>query len=230
MRTVAVTGSSGGIGSALVARLEEIGHRVVCIDIVASTLGSQPSVDLNDWDECIALARGLGEVDVLINNAATLIERPSADITNSDFNSIMAVNLAAPFLLMRELLPGMADRGFGRIVNVASIACRTGGTRVSAVYAASKAGLVSLTKNFAREYASYGVTINAVAPGAIDTPMSRGQMARDNTLMGRLLESLPIKRLGSPTEVVALICFLISDEASFVTGSTIDINGGLFMS
>jgi len=229
VRTALVTGSSGGIGSAVVTKLEHSGHHVIGVDIDQSSGRADDMVDLSSWTDCVAVARRLAPVDVLINNAAMLVELPSEDITKAEFDAVISVNLVAPFLLMRELVPGMAERGFGRVVNIASVACRTGGTRVTGVYAASKAGLVSLTKNFAREYSARGVTVNAVAPGAIDTPMSRGQMSRDEALERRILAQLPVGRLGTPVEVAALVSFLASDDASFVTGTTIDVNGGLVM-
>lgn len=227
MRTALVTGSNGGIGSAVVEALQQSGYGVVGLDVVASSSPGALSVDLSSWTATVAAARRLAPIDILVNNAAVLIERPAVDISEQDFSTIISVNLAAPFILMRELVPAMATRGFGRVVNIASTASRTGGTNVSAVYAASKAGLVSLTKNFARKYAAEGITVNAVAPGMIDTPMSQAQISRDETLLPRLLAASPIGRLGTPEEVASVVCFLAGDDASYVNGTIVDVNGGL---
>ncbi len=175
------------------------------------------------------LVAEVGRVDVLVNNAAILIEKPIEAVTLDDFDRTIAVNLRAPFLLSRAFGQGMCERGWGRIVNIASIAARTGAVSQAAVYAATKAGLVALTKNFARNYGPAGVTVNAVAPGAIDTPMTAGQGVVTPGFREAISAQLPLRRFGDAAELAAVVDFLASDGASFVTGATIDVNGGWFM-
>jgi NAD(P)-dependent dehydrogenase (short-subunit alcohol dehydrogenase family) len=138
----------------------------------------------------------------------------------------MAVNFVAPFILSQILGQRMTERGWGRIINIASIGAPTGGNIMSAPYAASKAALVALTKNLARNYGPSGVTVNAIAPGAIDTPMARGQLGSSNPALEDLVALIPLGRLGSPAQVAAVVSFLASERSSFVTGATIDVNGG----
>jgi NAD(P)-dependent dehydrogenase (short-subunit alcohol dehydrogenase family) len=228
-RRALVTGSARGIGAAIAARLQAVGCDVIGVDVAESAPTGTWRIDLASWDGCIELARAADPVDILVNNAAILIEKATEDVTREDFERMTAVNLRAPFLLSRELGRGMQTRRFGRIINISSVGARTGGLSASAVYASTKAGLLSLTKHFARTYAPCGITVNAVAPGAIDTPMSQGQRARDPDLEARLIRAVPVGRWGTPDEVAAVVEFLASEPATFITGATIDVNGGWVM-
>jgi NAD(P)-dependent dehydrogenase (short-subunit alcohol dehydrogenase family) len=228
-RRALVTGSARGIGRAVALALLDAGHAVVGVDRLRQDRGPLERVieaDLADAEAAGRVVREAGPVDILVNNAAVLVAGPFAEMTIADFDLTLAVNLRAPFLLSQAVLPGMVERGWGRIVNVASIAARTGGRSQVSAYAASKGGLVALTKALAREYGSAGVTVNAVAPGAIDTAMS-ADIPPD--MRRTFIEEIALGRFAGPAEVAAVVAFLASDAAGFVTGATIDVNGGWVM-
>jgi 3-oxoacyl-[acyl-carrier protein] reductase len=185
--------------------------------------------DLGVPESIEALVADVGQVDVLVNNAAILVEKPIEEMSIEEFDRTIAVNLRAPFLLSRAFGQGMKERGWGRIINISSIGARTGAISQAAAYAASKAGLIALSKNFARHYGPSGVTVNAVAPGAIETPMALGQMAVTPGFREMVIPQVPLRRFADAAEVAAVVDFLASDGASFVTGATIDVNGGWFM-
>jgi NAD(P)-dependent dehydrogenase (short-subunit alcohol dehydrogenase family) len=231
-RTALVTGSAQGIGRAIAEALAADGHRVIGIDIRDQDAGPMVrtvSADLAEPAAIEALAADVGGVDILVNNAAILVEKPIEDTTIGDFDRTIAVNLRAPFLLSRAIGAGMKERGWGRIVNISSVGARTGAVSQAAVYAATKAGLIALTKNFARNYGPFGVTVNAVAPGAIETPMVVGQIEVTPGLREQVTPQIPLRRFAQPAELAAVVAFLASDAASFVTGATVDVNGGWFM-
>ena len=231
-RTALVTGTAQGIGRAIARELAASGHRVVGVDIKSHEDPAIEEVivaDLSRVGECLRVVSEAGEVDILVNNAAVLVQEPFETFDMGDYEHVMAVNLRAPFLLGRELGPPMAARGWGRIVNISSIGARTGGLADSSVYSAAKAGLVAFTKNFARNLGPRGVTANAITPGAILTPMAAGIFERDPSIEARITADIPLRRFARPAEVAAVVAFLASEEASYINGATIDVNGGWVM-
>jgi len=228
-RIALVTGSARGIGLSICDALASAGHEVIGVDVLQTT-GATPArsivADLADPGVSTRLLAEVGPIDVLVNNAAILISRPFGEVSIEDFDRTIAVNLRAPFLLSQAFAPGMADRAWGRIVNVASIAARTGGRTNVSAYAASKGGLVALTKSLARELGPAGITVNAVAPGAIDTTMSADL---DDETRRRFISEIPLRRFARPGDVAGLVAFLAGDEAGWITGATIDVNGGWVM-
>lgn len=193
-------------------------------------------VDLSFEEQVLGLAdharNTLTGCDVLVNCAGVspkLNGEPvkPPDITTADWDRVLRINLTAPFLLCRELVPGMRSNRFGRIVNIASRAGRTFVAPSGAHYAASKAGLLGMTRYFAGEYAADGITANCIAPGRIETPLSSRSSAQ---ILDEAVRAIPAHRLGTPEEIAAVACFLASAGAAYVTGACIDVNGGAFMS
>jgi NAD(P)-dependent dehydrogenase (short-subunit alcohol dehydrogenase family) len=231
-RIALVTGSAQGIGRAIAEALATSGHLVVGVDKNDQEPGPMTRViraDLADPAAVDALIEEVGRVDVLVNNAAVLFERNIDAMSIDEFDMTMAVNLRAPFLLSRGFGGAMCGRGWGRIINISSVGARTGAVSQAAAYAASKAGLIALSKNFARNYGPSGVNVNAIAPAAIETPMAAGLAASTPGLRESLIPDIPLRRFADPSEVAAVVDFLASDRASFITGATIDVNGGWVM-
>jgi 3-oxoacyl-[acyl-carrier protein] reductase len=238
-----VTGASGGIGAGIARALHAQGAIVVlsgtrrdALDALAAELNAQSPgrvhvcpADLSDpavTDPLIESAESAaGPLAILVNNAGLTRDRLALRITDEDWNAVLEVDLAAPFRLARAALRGMLRRRAGRVVNIGSIVGATGNAG-QANYAAAKAGLIGLTKALAQEVASRGITINAVAPGFIVTPMTDalGEAART-----KLASAIPLGRLGQPADVAAAVAFLASDEAGWITGATLHVNGGMAM-
>ena len=167
---------------------------------------------------------GLGPIDVLVNNAGMTQEMPFEEIDVEDWDRMQAVNLRGPFLCSQQVFGAMRARGFGRIVNLGSIGGQWGGTR-QVHYAAAKAGLIGLTRSLARLGADRGVTVNAVAPGLVETEMIAGELAEPE---GRAkLAGIPLGRVATPEEIAAAVVFLASEEAAYLTGQTLSVNGGM---
>jgi NAD(P)-dependent dehydrogenase (short-subunit alcohol dehydrogenase family) len=210
-----VTGAARGIGAAIAARLRADGLDVVTLDVAP---GCDLQVDLRDGD-----LSGVGEVDVCVSNAAiTDTVAPAHRMTDEQWRRDVDVNLTGAFRAVRACLPGMRKRSFGRVVVISSAAA-TGGLPGQAAYAASKAGLIGMVKTLAAENAARGITANAVLPGMIGT---ENVMAMPEAVLDRVMSVQPSGRLGEPAEVAALVSYLASPAAGYVTGQAIAIDGG----
>jgi NAD(P)-dependent dehydrogenase (short-subunit alcohol dehydrogenase family) len=240
-RVAIVTGAARGLGRAVAARLYERGASVVVnvrdqarATAAAGSLGDRAlgiagDVTVPGFPE--ALARGalerFGRIDILINNAALARSTRLPNLTADEFRQALEVNMTAPFLLTQAVLPPMREQQYGRIINISSSAGRMVSTLGGAHYTASKAGLLGLTRAAAKELGPFGITVNAICPGMIDTELTREHASND--LLERLAGSFPIRRLGTAREVADLICFIASDAAGYITGASLDINGGDLM-
>jgi 3-oxoacyl-[acyl-carrier protein] reductase len=233
-RTAVVTGATRGIGAAVAGRLEQEGARVVRV-------ARSEGIDVTDPDAAARIAeRAAGPVDILVNNAGTSEVKPLDELTDDDFYAAFEIGVMAPLRLMRHFAPLMAQRGWGRIVNVTSSA----GKRPSQTwpaYSVAKAGQHSLSRLYADRWAAHGVHVNAVAPGPTGTPLWRGpgglaeQMAaRDGIEPAEAIErqsaKVPLGRFGSADEVAAVVVFLCSERASWVTGAAWSADGGTWQS
>lgn len=226
-RTALVTGSAGGIGRAIAEAMAESGLRVIGIDRVPAADGfEQLGLDLADADALTSALAELGPIDILVNNASVLVDRPLADISLMEIDLLFDVNLRAPVLITRAVLPGMVERGWGRVINLSSVGARTGGVSDTAVYNMTKAGIASFTRFVARHYGGHGITANAIAPGGIRTGMTAHL---DGDQLAAIARQIPAGRLAEPHEVAGVAVFLASDAAAFVNGVTLDVNGGWIM-
>lgn len=234
-RTALVTGASGGIGAAIArtlhrqgARLVLSGRRADALEALAAELAERATVvvaDLASAEAAEDLVKAAGEIDVLVNNAGLTRDNLALRLKDEDWAAVLETNLLAAFRLSRACLRGMMKRRWGRIVNVTSIVGVVGNPG-QANYAASKAGLIGMSKSLAQEVASRNVTVNCVAPGFIATPMTEGLSAAQQE---RLLGAIPAGRLGTPEDVAAAALYLASNEAAYVTGQTLHVNGGMAM-
>ncbi len=234
-----VTGASGGIGAAIARALHAQGASVAlsgtrrdALDALAAELGERAYVcpaDLRDAaepDQLIEAAEAAaGPLHILVNNAGMTRDMLAMRMRDADWQAVLDVDLSAPFRLARATLRGMVRRRAGRIVNISSIVGVTGNAGQSN-YAAAKAGLIGMTKALAQEVASRGITVNAVAPGFIVTAMTE---ALNDAQRAKLADSIPLGRLGQPADVAAAVTYLVSDEAGWVTGATLHVNGGMAM-
>jgi 2-hydroxycyclohexanecarboxyl-CoA dehydrogenase len=241
-RTALVTGGASGIGAATCRRLAAEGARVAVTDMnldgardVAGDIdGAAFELDVRSLDSVRAAVEGteseLGPIDILVNNAGFDEWSWFTDTDEALWRRVLEVNLVGVIACTHAVLPGMQERHRGRIVNVSSEAGRVGSSG-SAVYSAAKGGVLGLTKALALENGRYGVTINAVAPGPIDTPLLMGAPERlgdiGQKLVDTMVGSTNLRRLGQPDEVAAAIAFLASDDASYVTGQSLGVSGGL---
>jgi 3-oxoacyl-[acyl-carrier protein] reductase len=234
MPAAIVTGAARGIGEAIARRLQTDGYAVALTDIdlagierVAEEIGARAFEhdvrELASWEELLAQ---LDDVHVLVNNAARTEFRSFFEIDLGEWDDVLATNLRGTYLGCRVFGAAMRDRGAGRIVNLASDAAFAASGASGPHYAASKAGVVAVTRRAATELAPHGVTVNVIAPAAIDGPLAR-EVLRDR--LDEKLADIPVGRLGRAEEVAALVSFLVSDEASYLTGATLDVNGGVLM-
>jgi NAD(P)-dependent dehydrogenase (short-subunit alcohol dehydrogenase family) len=240
-RVALVTGAWRGLGRDVAARLCERGGAVLVnvrdaarAEEVARALGPRAlaapgDVTAEGVPEAIvrmALDR-FGRLDILVNNAALARSTRFESLDPPEWRLALETNMTAPFLLIRAALPAMKKQGYGRIINISSSAGRTVSTLGGAHYTASKAGLLGLTRAAAKELGRFGVTVNAVCPGMIDTELTREHASAE--MLARLAASYPVPRLGSPLEVSDLVCFIASEAAGYITGASLDINGGDLM-
>lgn len=239
-----VTGAAQGLGFAIAARLHEAGYRVVLSDrsleaaqsaardLDASGATVMPlALDVArkaDFEAALAAVQARwGSIQVLVNNAALTRATPVMEISEQEFAEVVNVNLGGTFAGSQVIGAHMAQQGYGRIINMSSLAGQNGGTSTGAHYAASKGGIITLTKVFARELAAQGVTVNAIAPGPIDSPMVKA-LVPEERLPG-LLAAIPVGRLGETGFIGDLVVQLARPEAYFTTGTTLDINGGIYL-
>jgi 3-oxoacyl-[acyl-carrier protein] reductase len=240
-RIALVTGASRGIGKAIAAKLAAQGAHVIAAargenakpvvdDILAAGGKAEPvALDITEPGACEAAVAGAlgrhGRIDILVNNAGITKDQLLLRMKRDDWDSVLATNLTANFVLTQAVLKPMLKQRGGRIVSISSVVGQAGNAG-QANYAASKAGIVGFSKAVALEVASRGITVNVVAPGLIDTDMTR---AITNSAHEEWASRIPLKRLGSPEDIAAAVCFLASDEASYITGQVLAVNGGMYM-
>jgi NAD(P)-dependent dehydrogenase (short-subunit alcohol dehydrogenase family) len=240
-RVAIVTGAARGLGRAAAQRLLERGASVA-VNVRDAARAEQVTVELGGRSVALpgdVAADGvpealvsrtldrLGRVDILVNNAALPLTTRFERITPEEWRRAMEVNLTAPFLLTRAALPAMKGQHYGRVINISSTAGRMVSTLGGAHYTASKAGLLGLTRAAAKELGRYGITVNAVCPGMIDTELTRESATAEE--LERMARAYPIPRLGTASEVADVICFAASEAAGYITGAVFDINGGDLM-
>jgi 3-oxoacyl-[acyl-carrier protein] reductase len=241
-RITLVTGGAAGIGAAIAERLSHAGHRIVLADFNQEAMdrtcehltkagGQAMSVfaDLSKPDAADTVVKAVedswGPVEILINNAGITRDGLMMRMNDADFDGVLNINLSAPFRLSKRCMRGMMKARWGRIVNIASVVAQMGNAG-QANYVASKAGLIGLTKTLALELAPRGVTVNAVAPGFIETGMT-AKLPED--VKDKYKEHIPLGRFGSPADVASLVAFFVSEEAAYITGQTVRVDGGMVM-
>lgn len=235
-----VTGAGSGIGKATALALLDAGYHVACgyngnrkgAQAIRHPRAKAVKIDIASR---ASIRRALNEtrqafrrdIDILVNNAALVQEKPFDSLTDADWDRMLAVNLRGAFILAQESLPAMVRRKWGRIVNITSIGGQWGGMR-QVHYAAAKAGLINLTHSLARLYSPLGITANAVSPGLVATDMIRKEL-KSKTGKQKAAQ-IPVGRIAEPDEIAAGVVYLVSDGAAYVTGQTLNINGGMLMS
>ena len=238
-----VTGGARGIGKAIAMKLAAQGADIAILDAGNPEVTEQTAAelrglgvkafgarcDITDYDQVTAavaqIKEALGGVDILVNNAGITRDKLALRMTPEDFDAVLSVNLKGTFLMIKALYADFMKKRAGRIINIASISGLMGNVG-QANYSASKAGVVGLTKTIARELASRNVTCNAIAPGFIETPMT-ASMNQD--ALQEAMKSIPMRRMGKPEDVAAAAAFLASDEAGYITGTVLNVDGGFFM-
>jgi 3-oxoacyl-[acyl-carrier protein] reductase len=223
-----VTGASRGIGHAIAAELAKQGAKVIG---TATTEDGAKKIngrvlDVRNSEQCDALIKEIGDIAILVNNAGITRDNLALRMKDAEWDEVMETNLRAVFRLSRAVMRGMMKARWGRIINVTSVV-GVAGNAGQANYAAAKAGVVGMTKSLARELGSRNITVNCVAPGFIDTDMTR---ALPEESRNALLTQIPLGRLGSADEVAAAVAYLASPAAGYVTGSVLHVNGGMYMS
>jgi len=241
-RTAFITGASRGIGRACALALAQSGARVALaarnieqLETLAGEIRSEGheafpvSIDLANPEsikEAISkTAKDFGPIAILVNNAGITKDGLALRMKKEDWDAVIATNLTGAFLTIQQVLQGMMRERWGRIVNIASVVGEMGNPG-QANYVASKAGLIGLTKSIAQEMGSRNITVNAVAPGFVETDMTHGLTEE---LKNKMLANIPLKRIGRPEDVAAAVRFLASEEAGYITGHVLDVNGGIYM-
>ena len=244
MRTAVITGGMGGLGDSISSKMHAGGYRVVVTHSSGNTKAKDwlaehkkagreffaYPVDVADFDsckECIGrIAKEIGAVDILVNNAGITRDTTFKKMTKTDWDAVIRTNLDSVFNMTKQVIDGMVDRGWGRVINVSSVNGSKGAFGQTN-YSAAKAGMHGFTKALALEVARKGVTVNTISPGYIGTKMVTA--IPKEVLDSKILPQIPLGRLGAPDEIAGLIIYLCSDEAAFVTGANIAINGGQHM-
>ncbi|MEO9078764.1 MAG: acetoacetyl-CoA reductase [Rhodanobacter sp.] len=244
-RVAIVTGGIGGLGTAICRHLAQSGRQVIAVDLAAreeriegfrreladleSAVAFEP-VDVSDFDSCHRLTESVeqqyGGIDILVNAAGITRDASLRKMTSQQWQELMHVNLDGVFNLCRNVIEGMTARGFGRIVNISSVNGQTGQFGQTN-YSAAKAGVHGFTMALARETARKGVTVNTVSPGYCDTPMVAAVSAE---IRAQIIAGIPVGRLGSPADIARAVAFLAADDAGYITGANLPVNGGYFMS
>ena len=233
-RTAFVTGASRGIGLACAKALAAAGARVVLaardttkLEAASAEIpgSSWVPIDMTSPESIKDAFAKAGRVDILVNNAAITKDGLALRMKKDDWDAVIGANLTGAFLAIQQVLQPMMKERWGRIINISSIVGETGNPG-QANYVASKAGLIGLTKSLAQEMASRNITVNAVAPGFVDTDMTA---ALSEELRKRMLEHIPLKRFGKPEDIAAAVRFLASEEAGYITGAVLNVNGGMYM-
>ena len=242
-RMAIVTGGARGIGRAIALAFaaKGIGSVIADIDLAVAeqtaaelrALGVDAAaipVDMSKSEDIVRLVQEtldrFGRVDILVNNAGILSNTHFSEVTEAEWDRVMDINLKGVMFATREALKPMQAQGWGRVISISSLAGRSGGVSVGPAYVASKAALVGLTRHLARKVARDGITVNAVAPGTTETDIIKGFTQEQ---MVAINESIPVGRLGKPEEIAETVAFLASDAAAFITGTVIDVNGGMYM-
>lgn len=239
-RSTIVTGASRGIGKSIAMVLARAGAKVALAARNAdrlrqvaneiTTAGGEALIlptDVRDPNQCSdlvsAVLQAWGRVDILVNNAGVGASGPIGTVTEERWDEVLDTNLKSMFLLSQAVAPPMQAQGWGRIVNISSIAAQTGGVSGAVAYSASKGGALAFTKSLARDLAPFGITVNAITPGQIQTDM--GSVPEDR--LPEILRLIPLGRLGAPEDIAFPTLFLCSEEAGYITGATLDVNGGI---
>ncbi|MEE8590896.1 MAG: SDR family NAD(P)-dependent oxidoreductase [Spirochaetia bacterium] len=239
-KTALVTGAAGVMGRAVVRALLEETATVVMVDLarkqlqeMASAFGEKAVPVVLDVTDPQAIERELerlwdsvGSIDILVNNAGILSKNKSQTTTPEEWRKVVEINLNGMFYVSRAVIPGMQGKGWGRIINISSLAAQTGGLTAGTAYAASKGGVIALTRSLAAETAPYGITANAIAPAYVKTPMVTEQLTEVERRA--ILEKIPVGRFCEAEEFAHVVLFLASPMAGFITGDVINLNGGLY--